>query len=154
VDAFPSRPNHGERILRVFANLNPQGQPRIWRVGEPFEDIARRFLPRASRYRPWQARMLQALRVTKSLRSHYDHLMLQLHDGMKADLDYQRHSPQQAVPFAAGSVWVCFSDQASHAVVSGQFMMEQTFHLPPAAQYDPEAHPLAILSHLVGHRLA
>ncbi len=46
VDAFPSRPNHGERILRVFANVNPAGTPRVWRVGEPFEDVARRFLPR------------------------------------------------------------------------------------------------------------
>lgn len=36
VDAFPTRPNYGERILRVFANVNPAGVPRAWRVGEPF----------------------------------------------------------------------------------------------------------------------
>lgn len=36
VDAFPSRPNYGERILRVFANINPDGASRVWRVGEPF----------------------------------------------------------------------------------------------------------------------
>src|SRR5256885_5646106 len=47
VDAFPSRPNYGERILRVFANINPQGEPRVWRVGEPFEDVARRVVPQA-----------------------------------------------------------------------------------------------------------
>ncbi|MGI4938037.1 MAG: Kdo hydroxylase family protein, partial [Janthinobacterium lividum] len=40
VDAFPSRPNHGERLLRVFTNVNPHGQPRVWRVGEPFQDVA------------------------------------------------------------------------------------------------------------------
>src|SRR6185369_8341176 len=34
VDAFPSRPNYGERILRVFTNINPDGEPRVWRVGE------------------------------------------------------------------------------------------------------------------------
>ncbi len=34
VDAFPSRPNRGERILRVFSNINPKGMPRVWRVGE------------------------------------------------------------------------------------------------------------------------
>ncbi|RYF74941.1 MAG: 3-deoxy-D-manno-oct-2-ulosonic acid (Kdo) hydroxylase, partial [Comamonadaceae bacterium] len=84
VDAFPSRPNYGERILRVFGNVNPDGAPRTWRVGEPFEDVARRFLPRARRYSPWQARLLRTLRVTKSLRSEYDHLMLQLHDAMKS----------------------------------------------------------------------
>src|SRR6185312_15366733 len=47
VDAFPSRPNYGERILRVFTNVNPGGQPRVWRVGEPFGKVAERFLPRA-----------------------------------------------------------------------------------------------------------
>jgi len=31
VDAFPSRPNRGERILRVFSNVSPD-EPRIWRV--------------------------------------------------------------------------------------------------------------------------
>ncbi|RBL65101.1 3-deoxy-D-manno-oct-2-ulosonic acid (Kdo) hydroxylase, partial [Pseudomonas sp. MWU13-2625] len=45
VDAFPSRPTYGERILRVFTNVNPAGVPRVWRVGEPFEDVAKRFLP-------------------------------------------------------------------------------------------------------------
>src|SRR5207244_2778929 len=32
VDAFPSRPNRGERILRVFCNVNPRGEDRVWRV--------------------------------------------------------------------------------------------------------------------------
>ena len=41
VDAFPSRPNRGERILRVFCNVNPNGEDRVWRVGETFEAMAR-----------------------------------------------------------------------------------------------------------------
>lgn len=153
VDSFPSRPNYGERILRVFTNVNPQGAPRVWRVGEPFEDVAKRFLPRAKSYSRWQAKALKALHVTKSLRSEYDHLMLQLHDGMKSDLDYQKSAQQQTVNFPPGSVWVCFSDQTSHAVMSGQFMMEQTLHLPAASQYNPGASPLAILSRLTGRAL-
>lgn len=153
VDAFPSRPNYGERILRVFTNLNPDGVPRVWRVGEPFETVARRFLPRAKPYVRWQALALQALHVTKSFRSEYDHLMLQLHDGMKRDLDYQKDAPQVSMPFPAGSSWVCFSDQASHAVMSGQYMMEQTLYLPPGTEYDPNASPLAILTRLMGHPL-
>jgi len=153
VDAFPSRPNYGERILRVFANVNPNGEPRVWRVGESFEAIAQRFLPRAKPYSAWQARLMNTLHVTKSLRSEYDHLMLQLHDGMKGDAEYQRDCPQVTMPFAAGSVWVCFSDQAAHAVMSGQFMMEQTLHLPPSAQYDVDASPLAILQRLTARAL-
>ncbi|WP_016834390.1 Kdo hydroxylase family protein [Herbaspirillum lusitanum] len=153
VDAFPSRPNYGERILRVFSNINPDGVPRVWRVGEPFETVARKFVPRAKPYVPWQAKALKALHVTKSLRSEYDHLMLQLHDGMKGDMAYQESAGQVTMPFAAGSVWVCFSDQASHAVMSGQYMLEQTLHLPAEKQYDPAASPLAILSKLTGRQL-
>jgi len=153
VDSFPSRPNYGERILRVFTNVNPEAAPRVWRVGEPFEDVAKRFLPRTKPYSRWQAKVLQALHVTKSFRSEYDHLMLQLHDAMKSDMVYQRDSVQETVPFPAGSVWVCFSDQTSHAVMSGQFMMEQTLHLPAASQYNPGASPLAILSRLTGRTL-
>ncbi|MBV8603697.1 MAG: Kdo hydroxylase family protein [Pelomonas sp.] len=153
VDAFPSRPNYGERILRVFTNVNPAGEPRVWRVGEPFDAIAARFVPRAKPYSAWQAKLLHKLHVTKSLRSEYDHLMLQLHDGMKGDADYQRDAPQVTMPFAAGSTWVCFSDQAAHAVMAGQFMMEQTLHLPAAAQYDVDASPLAILQRLTGRAL-
>jgi hypothetical protein len=153
VDAFPSRPNYGERILRVFANVNPTGEPRVWRIGEPFEMVAERFLPRAKPYSAWRARVLNILRITKSLRSEYDHLMLQLHDGMKSDLEYQRDAAQITMPFPAGSVWVCFSDQASHAAMSGQYMMEQTFHLPVAQQYDPSTSPLAILTRLTGRSL-
>ena len=153
VDLFPSRPNYGERILRVFTNANPHGKPRVWRVGEPFEDVAGRFLPRAKPYSRWQAKVLHKLHVTKSLRSEYDHLMLQLHDNMKSDLDYQKNAPQQTMPFPPGSVWVCFSDQTSHAVESGQYMLEQTLHLPASRQYNPDASPLAILRRLTGRPL-
>jgi len=153
VDAFPSRPNYGERILRVFSNINPDGIPRVWRVGEPFETVAKKFLPRVRPYSPWQASVMKALHITKSYRSEYDHLMLQLHDGMKGDMAYQEGASQVTMPFVAGSVWVCFSDQASHAVMSGQYMLEQTLHLPPEKQYDPAASPLAILSKLTGRQL-
>jgi hypothetical protein len=153
VDAFPSRPNRGERLLRVFTNVNPEGVPRVWRVGEPFETVAQRFLPRAKPYVAWQAKVLAMLGVTKSLRTEYDHLMLQLHDGMKADLDYQKDAPQVTFGFPPGSAWICFSDQASHAAMSGQYMLEHTLRLSPAVQYDRESSPLAILTRLKGHAL-
>jgi len=153
VDAFPSRPNYGERLLRVFTNVNQDGEPRVWRVGEPFEDVARRFLPKAKPYSAWQAKVLNALHVTKSLRSEYDHLMLQLHDGMKSDLDYQKNAPQVTFNFPPGCAWVCFSDQTSHAVMAGQYMMEHTLQLSPMHQYDRDASPLAILTRMKGHAL-
>ena len=153
VDAFPSRPNRGERILRVFANVNPHGEPRVWRVGEPFEQVARRFLPNIKRQLPGSAWLLNALHITKSPRSAYDHLMLNLHDRMKADLDYQKTCQQETIPFPPGSAWICFSDQTSHAAMSGQFMLEQTFFLPVRAMVQPECAPLGILERLEGRAL-
>jgi len=153
VDAFPSRPTHGERILRVFANVNPNGLPRVWRVGEPFEDMAKHLLPRVSSPVPGLALLLYAVRATKSLRTPFDHYMLQLHDEMKRDMEYQRSAPQETAAFAPGSVWMCFSDQTSHAAMSGQFMFEQTMHLPVAALYEPERSPLRTLERLTGRAL-
>ena len=152
VDAFPSRPNRGERILRVFSNVNP-AQSRVWRVGEPFEAMARALLPRVARPLPGASTLLAALHVTKGRRSHYDHLMLGLHDRAKHDLRYQRDCAQETVDFAPGATWVCFSDQVMHAAVSGQYMLEQTIHLPVSALYDPATSPLAILERLTGHTL-
>jgi hypothetical protein len=154
VDAFPSRPNGGERILRVFCNVNPHGDDRVWRVGESFEAMARRLLPRVRARVPGEAALLAALRVTKGVRSRYDHLMLGLHDRAKADLDYQRTCAQREVRFAPGTTWICYSDQVMHAAMSGQYMLEQTTHLPLAALYEPTRAPLAVLERLTGHALA
>lgn len=153
VDAFPSRPNHGERILRVFTNVNPAGVDRVWRVGEPFTALAARYLPMLPKPLPGAAAVLRALRITKSRRSDYDHYMLQLHDRMKADADYQRQAPQERMPFPPGATWLCFSDQTSHAAMSGQFLFEQTLHLPVAALYDPERSPLRVLERIAGRAL-
>ena len=153
VDAFPSRPTHGERILRVFCNVNPNGEDRVWRVGERFEPMARRLLPRVRSMVPGEAALLAALRVTKRPRSEYDHLMLALHDAAKADRDYQARSPQREVRFAPGTTWICYSDQVMHAASSGQFMLEQTTHLPQAALYDVGQSPLALLTRLTGRAL-
>jgi hypothetical protein len=152
VDAFPSRPNRGERILRVFSNLNPT-EPRVWRVGESFEAMARTLLPRIRAPLPGAAALLAALHVTKGRRSDYDHLMLNLHDRAKEDMNYQRTCEQQVVPMPPGTTWLCFSDQVMHAAVSGQYMLEQTIHLPVSALYDPQRAPLAILQRLTGRRL-
>ncbi len=153
VDAFPSNPSKGERLLRVFSNVNPHGQPRAWRVGQPFADFAGRFLPAIRGPLPGSAALLQRLHLTKRRRSAYDHFMLQLHDRAKADLEWQRSCPQQAVDFWPGSTWVVFSDQVLHAAMGGQFMMEQTFTLAAADLLHPELGPLAVLQSLTGRTL-
>ncbi len=153
VDAFPSRPTQGERILRVFTNLNPKGEPRVWRVGERFDDLVRRLGPRLRGPTPGSAAVLKVLGITKSRRSEYDHYMLQLHDAMKADLDFQREAPQLTFAFPAGSTWVCFPDQTPHAAMSGQYMCEQTLHLPVSGLHRPERAPLRVLERFMGRCL-
>ena len=153
VDAFPSRPNRGARILRVFSNVNPS-EARVWRIGEPFENVCARFLPGIPAPLPGAARALAALRITKGVRSRYDHIMLHLHDRMKANAVYQRDAPQHTVEFSPGSTWVCFSDQVSHAVVRGQYMLEQTLMLPVAAMQAPDRSPLGVLERLAARPLA
>ncbi len=154
VDAFPSNPTQGDRILRVFNNAHPGTLPRSWRVGEPFEAMASRYLAKTRGLPPAGAWLMHRLGITKRPRSAYDHAMLQLHDLAKADLDYQRTSPQQAVDFAPGTTWICFSDQVMHAAMSGRFMFEQTYRLPLSAIAEPEASPLRVLERLAGRPLA
>ncbi|HEY6843344.1 MAG TPA: Kdo hydroxylase family protein [Thermoanaerobaculia bacterium] len=153
VDAFPSRPNRGSRILRVFSNINPSA-PRVWHVGESFDAVAAHFLPVIKPPVPGGARMLAALRITKSTRSDYDHIMLGLHDHMKRDESYQRDVPHTEIAFAPGSTWICFSDQVSHAVIRGQYMLEQTLQLPVEAMRNPERSPLRILERMTGRPLS
>ena len=154
VDAFPSRPNRGERILRVFTNVHPGQVPRVWKVGALFEDTAKEFAAHVKPALPGSAALLRALRITKSKRSDYDHIMLGIHDAMKLDTAYQSRASHLSFGFPPGSTWVCFSDQTAHAALSGQHMMEQTLHLPVDAQYFPERAPLRVLERQAGRALA
>lgn len=153
VDSFPSSPVQGRRILRIFCNINPAQQPRTWKTGEPFADLAQRFWPRLHRGSWIKRRALHLVGVTKRTRSEYDHYMVQLHDAMKADEKYQREAGQQTYDFAAGSAWVCFTDQVSHAAIAGQHQLEQTFTVPVQSMMTREHAPLAVLERLAGRRL-
>jgi hydroxyacyl-ACP dehydratase HTD2-like protein with hotdog domain len=83
--------------------------------------------------------------ITKSKRSEYDHVMLKIHDAMKADDEYQRTMASEPVNFMPGSIWVCFADSVSHSVHSGQHMFEQK---------DSNKAPLRILEKMRGQSLA
>jgi hypothetical protein len=148
VDSFPATPVQGRRILRVFANVNPEGRPRSWRVGEDFHGLATRFAPGLRTPIPGSAAVLHALRLTKTRRSPYDALMLQLHDRMKEDTSYQAAAPQTSFDFPSGSAWMAFTDQVSHAAMSGQHQFEQTFLLPVGAMLDERRSPLRVLERL------
>ena len=154
VDAFASQPTGGRRILRVFSNINPAGEARVWRVGEPFENHARRWLSKLRRPWPGEAWILERFGVTRARRTAYDGLMLSLHDHAKLDLAYQAAAPAREVAFPAPSSWVVFTDSVVHAAVAGRYALEQTFYLPVEAMAEPAASPLRILERLTGRALA
>ena len=153
VDSFPSAPNQGKRILRVFCNINPDGKARTWRLGEPFQTVAERFIPRIKKPLPGFAQLLRLLKITKSYRTPYDHYMLRMHDCMKQDSTYQQNAAQQEVHFPAQSSWIVQTDSVSHAALAGQYLLEQTFYLPVNAMQNKHAAPLTILETLLKRRL-
>jgi hypothetical protein len=150
IDAFPANPNQGRRILRIFCNIHPEGKARVWRVGSPFEEVAQTFLPKIPRQIPGSGPILKALKITKSLRTPYDHIMLNIHDRMKKDLEYQSLVPYTEIAFQAPSTWMVYTDQVSHAALSGQHLLEQTFYLPVSGMVDENRSPLRTLERLTG----
>jgi 3-deoxy-D-manno-octulosonic acid hydroxylase-like protein len=153
LDAFPANPVQGRRILRVFRNVNPHGESRFWRVGEPMAEHAQRFLPKTKPMAPGAAALLQTLGLTKGRRTPYDHLMLQLHDLSKEDDAYQANAPHQDVSFPPGATWMVFTDAVVHAALGGRYAFEQTFYVPVSAMVDPPASPLRTLERLTGKAL-
>lgn len=155
VDASYGRPTEGRSMLRVFCNINPQGRPRVWHVGESFEPFVSRYLPTA-RIRP-ESRiesLLGKLGITRGKRTAYDRLMEDLRARGKKDDRYQSDGPRRVVEFPTGAVWIAITDLVMHAAVSGQHSFDQTFFVPIRAMRSPANSSLAILERLTGQSLA
>lgn len=160
VDAFPTRPTNGDRILRLFTNINPR-QNRVWMTTQSFEVVGPRFaqklgLPRA-RGASFFGHALQKLAATLHLpgarRSPYDEFMHRCHNAMKEDSEFQQNCPKQRWEFPPHSTWMVFTDSVSHAVLEGQYALEQTFIVSRKAMVCPEKSPLGILEALAGYPL-
>ena len=150
VDSFSASPVNGLRIIRIFANINPNGEPRVWHVGEPFTNLISKFAKDIPPYSKFHAKFLNIIKKTKTLRSAYDHYMINLHDNMKLDLDYQEKVAKKRIDFPPRSTWIVFTDIVSHAALSGQYLLEQTFYLPVKAMQNPELSPLKQLEKKIG----
>lgn len=153
VDAFPSTPNQGRRILRIFTNVNPNQQDRIWNLGAPFEEVIDHFIDKISQPLFGSAQILKLLKITKGVRTPYDHIMLQLHNRMKADMNYQNSVTKQEIHFPSNSTWLVFTDKVSHAALAGQYVLEQTFYLPIEGMQNPSLSPLKILEKKLSKKL-
>lgn len=161
VDAFPTRPTNGDRILRVFTNLNP-AQNRVWLTSETFDVVARRYaqkigLPKR-RGATFASRALGAFAKKLGLpgahRSPYDHFMHRCHNFMKENEEFRAACTTERWDFPPDSTWMVYTDMVSHAVLEGQFAMEQTFIVSRKVMVLPEKSPIAILEELTGYPLA
>lgn len=153
VDSFAATPVNGFRILRIFSNVNPDGIARVWQTGEPFATVAKRFIPDIPSMSAVERRLIHLCKITKTMRSPYDHFMLNIHNKMKKDRDYQHSVIKTTIELPPRSSWIVYTDQVSHAAISGQHVLEQTFYLPRAAMHYPETAPLSVLEQLLNYSL-
>lgn len=159
VDAFPTRPTRGGRILRIFVNINPAAG-RVWNVGVPFHSFVPELVGSRQLQPPQRGKAAQILARAASQiglpiadRSHYDEFMLFLHDWLKENAGFQKDSPKREIVFPSGCCWMVYTDGVPHAVMSGQFALEQTFIIPFDALVVPEASPLRVLESATGKKL-
>jgi hypothetical protein len=162
-DAFPTRPTRGRRILRFFHNIHPS-RTRDWMLGAPFSRIVEEFAPARlplpkpdGKLTDIGKRMADATGMARWAprwkRTPYDEFMRRLHNAMKEDEQFQRSCAREHFQFAPGSSWMVYTDTVPHAVVAGQFALEQTVLVEPAAMVAPESAPLAVLERMSGARL-
>ena len=151
VDSFPTRPTGGDLILRFFTNINLT-KPRVWLTSDPFETIASRYaadagLPQIARGTDasFVTRLMRAAGLVPSNRSAYDRFMLGFHDYLKFNADYQRDCPKYRFEFPPDSSWMVFTDVVPHAVLSGQYALEQTIIVRRESLLKQEHAPIAIL---------
>lgn len=158
-DSFPTRPTNGARILRFFTNINPS-QNRVWLTSQTFEAFGPQFARRSGVLASYRKPLPRALRKISHVlhlpgahRPPYDELMLRCHNSMKEDSTFQHTAPKHHWEFPPNSSWIVFTDCVSHAVLSGQYALEQTFIVPQSALVEPSRSPLAILEHVAGASL-
>jgi 3-deoxy-D-manno-octulosonic acid hydroxylase-like protein len=157
VDAFPTRPTRGGRILRVFTNINPH-EARIWRTGQPFHIMAPQYASQAGLARYAEQALTPLRSVSRTVRraigladrSAYDEFMLHFHDWLKENSDFQQNGVAATEQFAPGCTWMVYTDGVPHAALSGQFALEHTYIIPREALVAPDKSPINVLEKLSG----
>jgi hypothetical protein len=154
-DAFPTRPTRGARILRFFNNIHPS-RTRDWVVSDPFALLAPLYAPQ---HIALPASGNSASRALRSLanaaglgyaipslkRSPYDDFMMRFHNFLKENASFQAECRKEYLQFPPGSSWMVYTDMVPHAVLSGQYALEQTFLVEHQAMVSPETSPLSVL---------
>jgi hypothetical protein len=86
-------------------------------------------------------------------RTPYDDFMMRFHNFLKENARFQAESEKYPFQFPAGSSWMVYTDTVPHAVLAGQYALEQTLLVAPEALVAPDHAPLTVLERLAGARL-
>jgi 3-deoxy-D-manno-oct-2-ulosonic acid (Kdo) hydroxylase len=161
-DAFPTRPTYGARILRFFNNIHPS-RTRDWVVGDPFATIVKEFAPGQIAPRPDNGVSRAAKSLGRAIglgaaipsikRSPYDDFMMRFHNFLKENSRWQAECVKYPWQFPPGSSWMVYTDTVPHAVLAGQYALEQTFLVRPEALVAPATSPLKVLETMTGTEL-
>ncbi|MFO0876333.1 MAG: Kdo hydroxylase family protein [Gemmataceae bacterium] len=148
IDAFPGRPAHGRRLLRVFVNLHPT-EPRIWATSESLPRLLDRFADRVRRSTAGWFHELGA-RLRKlfggATPSDSDVFLLRLHDYLKNDHEFQHRGPRRLWRFPPGSAWLAMTDACSYAELRGRFALEHSFFIAPDVLCCPDHAPARLVA--------
>ncbi len=161
-DAFPTRPTYGARILRFFNNIHPR-RTRDWVVGDPFATVVKEFAPKDIRPEADNGLSRAAKGLGRAIglgaaipsvkRSSYDEFMMRFHNFLKENADFQSNCAKYPYQFPPGSSWMVYTDTVPHAVLAGQYALEQTLLVEPDALVTPETSPLKVLEGIAGTAL-
>jgi hypothetical protein len=157
LDAFPSRPTNGRRILRLFANVNPN-EPRVWVTSDPFSKLLAQFgrqvgFPSsqgAGVFSLLGESAIRLFRPRRARRSAYDSFMLRFHNYLKANEEFQECCTKRFWHFPPGSAWLVLTDTASHAALRGRYALEHSYFVAPESLFLPEESPAALLERACG----
>jgi 3-deoxy-D-manno-octulosonic acid hydroxylase-like protein len=151
-DAFPSRPTRGQRILRLYVNINPTDD-RVWMTSDTFAKVLERYgeaagLP-TQHTGTWLHSVKQGLvslfQPNVLERTAYDEFMLRLHHYLKTNDDFQERAPRRIWHFKPQTAWLLFSDTLSHAELRGQYALEHSFFVAPHSLMLPDESPPILL---------
>jgi hypothetical protein len=157
IDAFPSRPTQGARILRLYVNIHPT-DARVWITSESFAKLIARHgnevgLPNLFT-EGWAWRFGQGLlsifQPGSNQRTVYDRFMLRFHHFLKTHDRFQEEAPKRFWHFPPGTTWLAFTDSLSHADLRGRFALELSLFIAPHVLVRPELSPAALLERAAG----
>lgn len=148
VDAFPTRPTQGRRILRLFVNMS-LSETRVWATAQTFGVLLEKFgrevgLPGTSSL-SWKEylcdQIIGIFSPGQARRTAYDAFMVRFHNFLKQKDVFQERCRKRLWKFPPGSAWLVFTDGLAHAALRGRFSLDHSFFIAPENLVSPEVAP-------------